>query len=168
MSLPVVERIARVLISRIESVTLDNGYNQDVGEVIRPKRDDDGTPDSYKVVVNQLDRTEEQRLSGNPVAIEYKQPFQLLLYVRPSDHEDIEIDALINLFESDVMKAITDPYVDWHNFADEEGATAVNAEFDAEEPSRRFEANDGTHEGVTLLLNVYYRVPENDPYTVRL
>lgn len=168
MSLPVDERIARVIKERIEGVTVANGYNVDVVEVVRPLKDDDGTIDDYKVILRQLDKSVDLVLSGNPVANQYKLQYGIILALNPSDTDDTPIDALTNVFEADVIKAITTPYATWHNFADDDGSTAVNAEFDPEQPTRRIETQEGVQVGTELFLNVYYRTPENDPYTVRL
>lgn len=160
MSLPVVELIAREIADRVAEVTLANGYYEDV-TVHRPKRLPDWSPTNNLVVLLQGDAERNDELSpqGNPPGIAWDQQFLLLCYVLPDDTDETEIDSLISILASDVMKAVCTPAASWQLFDN----NAINANWQSME---RFES-DGTFDGFTLTMLVTYRTNETDPYTGR-
>jgi hypothetical protein len=165
MAEPINEQIARTLLARMVKVTTSNGYHQ-TAEVERPA----GTPGSIKprdllaVLLQQdPDEDEENSVPGNPLATAWTLPFEVSLFIRPSEDDTLPLDTRINRFVADMVKAIaTDPSVNepWHTF----GGLAYNARI---RPWQLFAASDGTCEGATFVVEVSYRTPENDPYTCR-
>lgn len=163
MSLPVVDRIARVIEARIYGVTVANGYSQTLVSA-RQSKVGGVSPYDGIVTITQGDIGEEPLTeNGNPPMVTWRQQFGISIYVRPSDSDDTPIDALLNLAVSDVITAVCTPAA-WYQFADTDGHTAINAQFGA---PQKFNGENGTLEGVTLPLNVEYRTSETDPTEVR-
>jgi hypothetical protein len=163
MSLPVVDRIARVIESRIDGVTIANGYSQTL-VAARQTKAGEVTPADGTVIIVQMDASDEPLLeNGNPPMVTWRQQFAINIYVRPSDADSTPIDALVNLAVSDVIRAVCTPAA-WYQFADSDGYTAINAEWGSKQ---NFNAENGTLEGATLPLTVEYRTSETDPTEVR-
>lgn len=163
MSLPVVDRIARVIETRVDGVTIANGYNQTLVSA-RQTKEGGVSPYDGVVTIVQMDANDEPLIeTGNPPMVTWKQPFAINICVRPSDTDDTPIEALLNLAASDVITAVCAPAA-WYQFADSDGYTAINAQFGA---MQKFNGDNGTLEGVTLPLIVDYRVSETDPTEVR-
>jgi len=154
MSLPIVEQIAEEIKATVETVTIANGYELDIGDVVRPTRTGiTATPDNYGVILLQLDPARgDLDNPGNPPALSWRQPFALDLCVRPSDTVTTPIDRLINIFSAEVVKAIMADVT--------RGGLAIDTHLDELQFMR---ASDGTYEGVTMFIEVIYRVAENDP-----
>jgi len=160
---PVVEQIAQAIVARIGGVTKAAGYSLDIGSVRRPtQRWQLEHFDHLDAIIVQDDRSRlaESDLQGNPPAIAWVQPFDIMLIVRQGDTDSTPIDQLINQFEADVAKCITTPNATWHSW----GGLAINSELS--DPAS-FTNDDGSIEGVAMRLNVHYRHSEFDPYTVR-
>jgi hypothetical protein len=83
----------------------------------------------------------------------------ILLFVRSSDGSTTPIATAINTFMADVMKAICTP-TDWHTLG---GYADWLAEWGN---PQEFAHVNGAYSGVQLQLDVTYRHPENNPYTV--
>ncbi len=164
MSYPVLERISQAIVTRIGGVTKTAGYSLDIGRVSRPKQnwslENFGHLDAV-IVQDDKTRIKESDYDGNPPAIAWDQPFDILLIVRQSESDETPIDQLVNQFEADVQKCITTPNATWHHW----DSLAFNSMMG--DQSTRFSNDDGTVEGVALRLNVHFRHSEYDPYTVR-
>jgi hypothetical protein len=161
MAFPVVERIADVIITRLEVLRDNANAEVDVTEVVRPKRLDAYTPKDGQIVVTQgaNDREPELDHAGNPPAVARRQVFNIRCHVMNSEKSTDAVDEIVNTFAAEVIKAITTPQSEWHNF----GSLAIDAEFDSFENID----SDGSFDGINLPLAVIYRTSENDPYTVR-
>lgn len=159
MSYPVKELLAQKLKARLETVTIANGYNQNVAKVVRPTRMGGYTPEDRLIVLEQGDPKQIGSTEGANGMLEWMQPFFLELYIRPSDKDATPVDTKVNMFAADVHKAIAAPN-NWHAW----DGLAVNTFF--REPSD-FAAAEGEHEGIELQIDIQYRTDERDPYTAR-
>jgi len=162
MSVSVLENIALTLLARLEGLVNNGGtYNTDVVEVIRPTRlGSNWTPQHLQIVLTQgaSEVVDELSYPGNPPAICRRQTFNIRCHVM-SDEQDTEaIETVINTFAADIVKVVCTPS-EWYNFS----GYAINSEWLAMEDI----ASDGSVDGCNVLIAVYYRTDENDPYTVR-
>lgn len=166
MSLSVCERIARVLVDRLEEVTVANDYTNEIIEVVRRTSAGGYTPADGLCVVHQGEPEGVPELSapGNPPATAWKQPFNVSVYVMPEDTDETEIHSLINVFSSEVVQAVCDPVATWHNFADATSTTSLDAELGA--ITTMYNENN-IAVGFTLTVSVTYRTDENNPTVVR-
>lgn len=150
---PVVERIATVLLERLED-------SSDFSEVIRPTRLGGFTPKHLQVVMTQDDPDEvpELALPGNPPAIAFAQRFNIRCHIMPSEKDPVSIDDYVNTMTADVVKAVC---VDssWYTFGDR----ALDATWE----SRENIDGDGGIDGINVPLTVTYRTSELDPYQLR-
>lgn len=164
MSESIIEQIAATIAARIESVTLANGYWQDVSRVVRPTRSFEYTIEDNLVLIEQQawETLDELSHEGNPVGQARRQFFQISLFVVPPRTSATPVDTLINRLAADVEKAIAlggaDPR--WVHMDD----LAIDARFTS---GTRFIHADGSSEGIDLILAVDYRTDEDDPYVVR-
>ena len=162
----VIERIAIEIITRLETITIANGYLFTVTDVVRPDRlGTSFTPDNYLIVVTKKDSAYNDELThpGNPPAIAFDTTFEIACMVRESDKEESSIATTTNTVMAAAMKSIvtgaTDPIV-WYQMA----GNSINCNWGDISP---FSQSDGSHAGGTISLIVTHRQSENDPYTVR-
>lgn len=157
---PVVERIARCLKSRLETVTTGAGYTLTFN-VVRPLRE--GVKDfSHGLCVleqaAEAARDDANGFPGNPPAVCWDQDFTVTLYISPDD-ATTPVDTIANLAAADAELAITDDTAeDW---AQMDGLAVLT-----EQTGRDIFA-DGDSRQIRLTYRVKYRTSENDPYTVR-
>lgn len=161
MATPILEAITVILCNRIETVTVANGYQNDVRQVVRPIRMGGYSPKDRTVVVMLGDAVRDEELSnaGYPDATAWVQQYELDLLVMTSEKDPEPIDKAVGSFAADVMKAVTAPE-NWDQF---EGK-ALKTNFVMQE---QFITADGAYEGLTLHLEVTYRTSAIDPYVVR-
>lgn len=162
MPTPVPELIATTLITRLQAITTAGGYAFDVASVVRVNRDGRGwNPANRTIAVIQASnaRSFDGDHAGNPPAIAHLLTFAIVGFVRQEDGASGADQTQENIIDAAMRKSITTP-VDWHTF----GGRAYNANLGDTE---RFTSDDGKHTGVTLTLEVMYRVSETDPFTVR-
>ena len=170
MSIPVPERLANELVTRLEEITVANGYPFDVTEVVRSNRDGDTfryTHQSIRLDQGSTDRVEELDCPGNPPALCWSQPFDVRCFTRNSnkaeDQQDPEVEmphaTNSNEMVAAAIQAITDAS-QWH--------TMNNVSFDARLGSvEPFAADDGEYNGHSVMVTFLYRVDENNPLNVR-
>lgn len=160
MTLPVIERIAQELISRIEAGGIPDA------RVVRPARDGRNYTKTHgTIVMHQLESIYNQQLSheGNPPAIAYDVVFNLFCFIREVPAEAPEYATACNVFASDVARAINNPETSpstWHTFGD----NAINANVGS---FSQFVDNDATA-GVLLPIQITYRVSETDHTVARV
>lgn len=163
MSTAAEEIIALELISRLEAITVANGYAFDVESVSRVNRDStDWTPRDRSIVVAQdaTQRNEEADRPGNPAAIGYIVPFQIFGFRRQSDRAATADAAKVNEMLAAIKKAVANA-TDWHQF----NRTSYDANWGTSSP---FNSQDGRHAGLAVELFVHFRLDETDPFTVRV
>ena len=162
MSNSIPERIVLELIDRLEAITIGNGYAM-TASVYRVNRDaaNGWSPKHYDIVVVQGDdeRLTEWDCPGNPAAIGYELPIQIMAFVRLSDRTTTPEQQVVNNFAASIRKAIAVDHA-WYTFGD----VSRNADIGT---AAFFRAEDGSHAGATLTITVQYRVSELDPFEVR-
>ena len=162
MSTPVVEQIAVKVKTRLEAITTSGGYQTTVSSVVRPTRIDETQIQDYQIYVTQETPTKNESLScsGNPQKIAWDQPFRLRSGLRPSESSTTALDTLRNTFNADTQKALAQAesghWSQWDGLALE--SNLGSAEW--------FIDDDGSQGGLTVMLVVTYRTPEDNPYTV--
>lgn len=164
MSDPIPERIAAVIVTRLENITTANGYQITVDDVVRPDRQAvDYTPKNYLILVEQSDDVPvpELDIPGNPPAIASAVTFNIIGLNRQSDRPGTPtpVSTGDNKLSASIRKAICNA-ADWHHFDN----LSLNAAFGVAQP---VSSQTGDHAGITIPLVVTYRYSETDPYTVR-
>lgn len=160
-TIPLPELIAGVLTSRLENITIYNGYAFDVAEVTRPNRF--GTNTTYRhlgIIVEQRNgvRNPAIDIPGNPPAIGYDQEYAVRCIVR--DRAGGEAHAVNeNEMVANAVKALT-AASNWHSV----NGYALDTKFGDVEP---FISDTGEFNGATIPVIVLYRVNENNPFTSR-
>ena len=168
MALPIIEKIATELVTRLEAITTANSYEFDVESVTRPRRlNRDFTPRNYSIVVDQEEETYLEELSypGTPPAAAYDASFGIYGFVRESDDASTSPAITENQMGAAIRKAIANGS-QWHTFDD----NSIDAEFGSVEPfdeSQTLPFVNTNHNGVKVTLVVRYRVSELDPYVLR-
>ncbi len=153
---PVVERIVQAVVAALEAILKANNYATNVSQVVRPRRTGEMfVPTDKGVAVIQDDErpAPEHNVCGNPPVIGWRLPIACDLVVRVSESATEPMDQVLNIFKADVQKALMqDPQ--W-------GGLAINSELG---PAEYPDPSKGV-EGVTVWIDIEYRVAENDPYT---
>ena len=145
--------------SRLAAISTGAGYETTTTGAIRPTKQGGFQPKDYQIVVKKRSNARVNIYPGNPAKIERNLKLDIRGIVRPSDLDTTAIDTLMDTFAADITKSLTS-VANWHTF----GGLAVNAMTDEE---AEFEtADDGSAGAFVTVLNVIYRHPENDPYTV--
>ena len=162
MPLTIVERIAQELYARLEAMIGDDAYETAVCQVVRPTRFGDYTPQDKQILMTQgnLEHVPELSIPGNPPGIARRQVFNIRCHLMTDENSETPIEADINLFASDVIRAVTTPSAAWHTF----DGLAIDAEI------RDFEfiTADGSLDGINIPVAVTYRVSEYDPTVSRI
>lgn len=157
MSTPISERIAAVVVSRLEGITESNGYSFDVSEVVRPDRH--GEQPRYKhlsIIVDQSKaRNDAIDIPGNPPGVGFDITFNLHLICRDGGSETQARAINDEEMQAEVVRAVTLGLSDWYTM----GGYAVNSEFGSPE---LFTQTDGEVAGSKYPLIVTYRVSEYD------
>tara|TARA_Y100000310_G_C20698921_1_gene827862 strand:+ start:2151 stop:2627 length:477 start_codon:yes stop_codon:yes gene_type:complete len=156
MATSLLEQIAQVVVTQLETVTTANGYDNQVSSVIRPRRTGENYRPVDKMVVLMQQSAEmdmENTAAGFPAGIGWKQLFAVDLILRQAETNTSPMDQLLNSFIADIQKAIMED-VQWGGLAIDTSLVSV----DYPEPS-------GGFEGATVWFEISYRVKENDPYT---
>jgi len=158
---PVVERIATTLIERLQAITIANGYTFNIAAVTRLNRLATNTTAEHQVIwVIQGDTipNDEQTHEGNPIAEGKTTTWNLHVFIRQSDSDQSPYSTAVNEAAAAVHHAIKNPAESpnmWHTM----DGDAVMVEFGTESPMLSAE---GEQSGVTIPVNVTYRVSEND------
>lgn len=169
MDLAIPERIAQELAARLRE-------SYEFSAVERPNRD--GSSLTYKhrsvqVVQGEAQRTPELDCPGNPPALAYTVSFDLKCVCRdsPTDDEGLSMssddpnDRLAlatnpNDLAAKAVLAITGSSTTWYTMA----GNAIDSEIGNLTP---FDSAEGEFNGMTVPIEVTYRVSENNPFQVR-
>ena len=163
MAYPVVEQIAQKILGRLEKVTEANDYDFDAVPE-RPTRFNGWKPLDKHVVLVQGEETldEENTTVGNPVAVARWQEFLIGVVAKNSDTSTEPVETIANSRAAQVMVALSTPedsgedWVKWDGLAIDTDWLAMTD----------FVDQGGSIIGQIVRINVLYRTPENDPYTV--
>jgi hypothetical protein len=164
MSDPVIEQIAKAVVARLETIAagVTNAagltYQVTPTRVYRPTRLDETADANGTLLVKQADYGQdiENNAQGNPPSIAQIVAFGVRIFVTPDEDDTAPIDSLINTWRSDIESALMlDPQ--W-------GGLAYNTML---LPPERFFDGNGAESGIDVMIEIYYAVSENDPYTNR-
>ena len=156
MAHTVIELIAQAIKTRLETITTDNGYQNDVHTVYRPRRTSEGNKfQNLDIIMMQgdMDPDPENHVVGYPPGIGWLVTFSLDLIIRQPEASTVPMDQIINDFVGDVQKAVMqDPSF---------GSLAQDTRLGSVE----FAGEASGFEGATVWIEVLIRVKENDPFT---
>lgn len=161
---PVSELIAQTVQARLALLKTVNGYQLDVADVVRPTVAGGYSPTDRLAVLEQADaeRESEHDYEGNPNRIAWGLHFEITLLRNQAKNDPTPEDQLVNTFEAEAIKALTAPDR-WEHFGESGTDLAYDAAFKS---PKRIVSTDGAYCGTEINFVVYYRHPENDPYTV--
>ena len=156
MAVAIPELIALELVER-----LSNSYEFE--SVERPNRD--GSSLTYKhrsiqVVQGASVRVPELDCPGNPPALAYRVSFELKCVCRDSPAEDVALATNPNELAAQAVVAVTGTSSTWYTMA----GNSIDSEIGDIVP---FDSAEGEFNGMTVPIEITYRVSENDPYSVR-
>jgi hypothetical protein len=158
MAASIKEQITAAVATALEGISVANGYNVDVTEIVRPRRTGERfTPVNYGIAVIQGDcqRAEDYDLASNPPIIAWRLAIACDCVLRLSEASTTAMDTAVNELEADVQKCL---------MADQTfGGLALLTELGAVE----YPAGGNGAEGVTVWIYVTYRVSDDDPYEQR-
>ena len=156
----ILEQIAQDIQAAVNGITIELGFQQDL-VCARPTRRDlvelstaDHVPADRSVLLLQDDEEWEEALSspGNPPRHAWRQRFALVCFVVESDESETAIDTAINRVKADVETKLMEDA--------QRSGLAVDTKLAG---SVRF-APTPEQTGITVGIEVLYRVRENDPY----
>ena len=157
-TLSIKEQITAAVATALEAITVANGYQIDVGEVVRPRRTGENfAPESYGIAVIQdaAERAEIYDEQSNPPIIAWRLAIACDCVLRLSEASDVPMDKALNQFEAAVQKCL---------MAEQTfGGLAILTDLG---PTHYPPAGGGI-EGVTVWIYVTYRVSDDDPYEQR-
>ncbi len=156
------ERIATTLISRLETVTVDEPDGVVPVTVYRVNRDaTDWKPKNNSIVLKQgeTSRLPDLDCPGNPPAMAYEIQFGVACFVRQSDRASNADMERVNNLSALARKAITNSTT-WYAI----DSVSFDAEVGETVP---FMEADGGHVGAIFQVTARYRVSELDPFVVR-
>jgi len=158
------EAIMLVIKTRLETITVANGYENTVSEVIRPKRIEGGEPLDKSIFLlwgGTLTPIPENSCPGNPPAIAWGMPVAIAGILRTTETSTTAADTTRLQFMSDIIKALGDSgSATWHTF----GGNALNSRIVDVEP---YQAADGSSSGFSVNLLVIPRTDETNLFTLR-
>lgn len=158
---PVVEKIAEVVISRLQLLVANWSELFFVAEAFRPTVRNNPETKDRQLVLKQLDdvRVPELDCPGNPPAEARSIVFGIHCRINPSESDTTSGDEFCNSFTSIVRRAICQDDQNWHTM----DGLAIDASFGSYTPI----GEDGGVDGVGIELAVTYRVSERDPFEQR-
>jgi len=158
MALPIVEIIVNQIAAALARITTANGYQVTVAEVYRPTKlggHDRGGVGNYRIALTlpEPEPAPELDICGAEPVKGWMQPVMMDLLFRPSDASTTAIEQTLNVFKADVVRCLfADPQ--WQGYA-------VDTEMT---PGQTWIDQDSGECGVSALVEVSYRIKENDPY----
>jgi hypothetical protein len=155
---PIKEQITQAVVAQLKTISIANGYTFDIvaDDVVRPRRTGElFVPKDMGISVLQVDDapSPENDLTGNPPIVGRTLTIQCDLVIRLSEKSELPMDQVLNQFEADVIVAVFDD-VQWAGLA-----------IDSRLGLSQYPDGKNGVEGVTVFIEIDYRVPENDPYT---
>ena len=161
MATAIPELIAQVLQTRLQQITIANGFETTVSTVERPAPTSDMKPEDNQIIVSNgdLNRLRELDCGGNPPAYAYQQGYQINAVMRPSEKSNTAASALQNKMTADIVKAITAGAAWWQM-----GGNAILTEWEDIAP---YDDSNGSAAGVRFELKCTFRCDANNPYNPR-
>ena len=161
MATPIPELIAAVLQTRLQQVTIANGYETNVSLVVRPAPTSDIMPADNQIIISNGDlaRLKEMDCGGNPPAYAYQQSYSINAVLRPSEKSSTPAATLQNKITADIVKAITAGAAWWQM-----GGNAIQTSWEEISP---YDDTKGAASGVRFDLVVVFRCDASNPYNPR-
>lgn len=161
MATAIPELIAQVLQTRLQQITIANGFETTVSIVERPAPTSDMKPEDNQIVIsnNDLSRFKEMDCGGNPPAYAYKQGYQINAVLRPSEKSTTPAASLQNKITADIVKAITAGVAWWQM-----DGNSILTEWEDIAP---YDDSQGSAAGVRFELTCTFRCDANNPYNPR-
>ena len=160
MPTPVIEQIAERIRTIVSGVQTTNGYSTAIGTVLRPTRLPFRTEalGNLDAVITQGDkvRSEDNDLQGNPPAIAWVQPFEIAVASIRAESVTTALESDLNTIEADIQMAVMG----------DQQLQAMIVERHLGEPTQEVTEN-GARGLVTVVVEIIYRVSEDDPYENR-
>ena len=158
---PVIERIALEIKSRLDELASGFDSRSPVSEVIRPTRNGTWSPKHQQIVLTQggSARSLENDAFGSPLALAWATTFNIRCHIMPSELATETLDELANYMWAGVVRVLTQDAGDWQTF----GGIAINAVWIDIDPI----VHDGSFAALNIPLDVIWRHNENDPYQER-
>lgn len=166
MTAPVSELIIEEVARRLEEITEANGFAFDIGTVWRPsQRSQEMSLGHHDIDVVMVGQSVNEDLShpGNPPAVCWEMTLHLHCVNEQDRNETESHSTLDNEFAAAVHKAIVARAADQNLWYTMDG-NAVDTRFGNISP---FLKQSGDYGGVTMVLNILYRVSEDDPTEAR-
>jgi len=153
MSFPVHENITAAIKNRLYD------YDRTVA-VLRTEMLSDFSPTTRQIIIVQQDPTANEDFScaGNPPALAYTAPYEIVCIIRQRENSSRPIDEILTDFAGGAIQTITTPASSWHQW----GGLAIDTRI----IGRTKSVLDG-YATINIQLEVIYRVNENNPYTQR-
>jgi hypothetical protein len=157
---PVVSKISDELFARLETLVHVPNDAFVFRGCVRPSKLATYTPEHALIVLTRGEnvRMPELDCPGNPPSIAYQQTFLIRVHLAPSEKDATPIERYEDVAEAEIHRAVRTDGT-WHTF----GNNAINAQFGALQTA----VSDGGYDGVSIPIDVTYRVSEGNPYTVR-
>lgn len=148
MSYPIIEQIAQAIATQLATVTVGNGYNVTVAEVVRPTKGgtEDFEPSNMTVVLKQGDISQEDETQHQ--CIGWIVNFHIDCIARPSDTTTTPYDQTLNVFRSDVEKALM-----------------ADSSFGITKTYSWIRPPTDIDDGIRVNLEVHFRTLETNPYS---
>ncbi len=161
MATAIPELIAQVIQTRLQQISVANGYETNVSEVVRPTRNDKAQPKDNQIFLTtgSDSRAEEFDCQGNPPAFGYRQEYEINAVIRESEKSNVPSSKLQSTLRSDILKSIVQGGAWWQM-----GGNSIQTEFSNVE---MYNAPDGSSAGIRVGLTVIYRADSTNPYIVR-
>jgi hypothetical protein len=156
----ILEQITLDIVATLQSVTVLNGYQNDLSVRRAMQREPvGGYPDRTAVVIqgqptNDADATE--TVTG------WIQPYTIDCYVVEAENSGVSRDTRINSIRADVEKALTLAKASQQRSGLSGKPLAIDTKLDDPE---LFLDGEGNYAGVGVQVNVQYWTALNDPYT---
>jgi molybdopterin biosynthesis enzyme len=154
MSLPVIELIAQNVLTTVQGVTEENGYNYTITATRHAKKGDKRT--NFAAIILQADPREatDENVYNTK---EWWLPFEISVFIIPSDTDTTPIDTYCNVVRSDIEQALmADRY---------RGGVARDTEIKA---SRAFTEETSAYDVIIVNCEVNYRTQDINPYAIAL
>lgn len=153
MSDPIKENISADILTAVNEITTDAGFNQTLiaRRAMRIDFNEDNPPATNRVVITQ---TEAEDLTPGISKNEWLQHYDINCIVVGSDTDSTTIETLINRVEADVIKKLrVDPQ--------RSGNALDTIILSPESPGE-----DSGFTGIIVKVAVHYRHNQDDPYTL--
>lgn len=153
----IVERIARAIKLAVEAVKESSGYSVTIASCTRPGVNGlDRAPGHLEALLIQDDTSDDEAssASGNPPLVAKVTPFVVFVAIREVSADEC-FDQLVNEIGGALMKSLAAD-CQW-------GGLAIDSIYSGPDIAT---LPDGQGNGLAIGIDVTYRTPQNNPYSV--